>query len=81
MKHFKKYRIVLIYQRQLDGGHLGLRGRKFRTPTEKENHFSWIVMLKFNKKKTNLVLSSHQAPGILYFLFFSRWLTVAVHLG
>ena len=44
MKHLKKYRIVLIYQRQLDGGHLGLRGKKFKTPTEGENHFSWIVM-------------------------------------
>ena len=31
MKDFYKYRIVLIYQRPLDGGHLGLRGTKFRT--------------------------------------------------
>ena len=66
----------------VDVSHIGFEGsRRPHTKTriifvchvmismEGENHFSWI-MLKFKKKKTNLVLSAHQAPGILYFLFF-----------
>ena len=80
MKHFKKYRIVLIYQRQLDGGHLRLRGKKFRTPTERENHFSWIVILKFKKKDKFVCFISSGTRDIVFFVF-SGWLTVAVHLG
>ena len=79
MKHFKKCRIVLIYQRQLDGGHIGPRGKKFRTPTEGENHFSWIVMLKSKKDKFGSFISSGTRD--IVFFVFSRWLTVAVHLG
>ena len=70
MKHFKKYRIVSIYQRQLDGGHLGLRGKKFRTPTEGENHFSWIVMLKFKKKRQIWFFHLIRHPGYCIFCFF-----------
>ena len=59
---------------------LDLEVKKFRTPTEGENHFSWIVMLKFKKKDKFVSFISSGTRDIVFFVF-TGWLTVAVHLG
>ena len=59
----------------------GLKNPEIPPPPDKlkRNHFSWFVMFKF-KNKNNIFCScsSQEAPEILHFFVFSRWMTVAI---